>query len=165
MWWWLILALYVLVSIVGWVVTGRYKYRELAADPQANKYAAYSNYRKVTEEERLDACRKEAILYGAWSFLWPWAVVAAPFVGAYHGIGYLITSDVDKELEKKKQFEAAQKIVDEYNAKKKAEEEKVWDELLPAKEPSPWQQYNKARPLKCRNCGLPHRTRDCDEED
>ena len=82
-----------------------------------------------------------------------------PFVGTYYGISHLVTSGVNKELEEKKLAEKAQKIVDDYNAKQKAEEEKVWAELE-GKEPP-----RDPRPLKCPMCGLPHYEEDCDAED
>lgn len=160
---WFIPTLYFTVSIIGWVVIGRSDYRELASD--SFKFKSYvTEWGRVlpnrrTEEERLDKCRKEAMKSGAVAFWWPLALIAAPFYGAYRGIRYLITSDVDKELEKKKQLEKAQKIVDDYNAKKKAEEERIWAELE-GKEPP-----RDSRPLKCTYCGLPHRDYDCDFED
>lgn len=133
MWlWWFIPTLYVVVSLVLWVVTGRSEYREMVGN---NSFATvYDDYgrgrtRKLNEEERLERCRKEAIKNNALAFIWPLALIALPFIGTYQGVKYLITSDVDKELEQKKQLAAAQKIVDDYNAKKKAEEEKVWAEL------------------------------------
>lgn len=129
---WFLPTLYVLVSLAGWVVVGRKEYREYVANGSFATYIdEYGLYRRHTrtDEDRLETCRKEAMKQGAWSFLWPIALVVAPFIGAYYGISHLITSDVDKELEEKKLAEKAQKIVDDYNAKKKAEEEKVWAEL------------------------------------
>ena len=161
---WFIPTLYFTVSFVGWVIIGRQEYREYVANDSFKTWITEWGMNRYTrtEEQRLDKCRKEAMKAGAAAFWWPLALIAAPFYGAYLGIRYLVTSDVDKELEKKKQLEKAQKIVDEYNAKKKAEEERVWAEVE-GKEPP-----RDSRPLKCRHCGLPHRSYDCDmldEED
>ena len=157
---WFIPTLYVLVSLAGWTFMGRQEYRELVASGAYEYLPSTNGYpKKRSEEDRLERCRQDAVKHGGLAFLWPVALVVMPFIGTYYGISHLVTSGVNKELEEKKLAEKAQKIVDDYNAKQKAEEEKVWAELE-GKEPP-----RDPRPLKCPMCGLPHYEEDCDAED
>jgi hypothetical protein len=168
--WIMVPTVYLSVSLAAWVVLGRQYYRELVTQGSYELAAKkelgyrtgfYSESRYTAEEKekieqrRLELCRNSALKEGTLGLVWPVALIVAPFYLTGLGLKWAITSGVDKELEEKKQLAKAQKIVDDYNAKKKRDEDKLFDELL----------GNTSRKLKCPMCGLPHREEDCDAED
>lgn len=151
--WLLWLLIYPAVALPAWVIMGRIAYRSFARDSDfclngainesgTHFYYGTLEYRreeleKLSEETRerierirLEMCRKEAVSDGAAAFLWPIIAVVLPFFGLWKAVQWMITAGVDKELEREKEFKKAQKIVDEWNAKKKAEEDEAWSEVM-----------------------------------
>ena len=156
MWWllWFIPTVYSTVAIVTWTLLARSDYKEFVADGKTGlrelpskywdwdagqtdemRYDALKRQRNQKQREeienlRLDVCKDLAFTGNARvAWFWPLFFTIIPFFWLGNLIRWAATSGVDKEIQAKRDFEKAQRIVEEYNAKKKAEEDKIWKEL------------------------------------
>ena len=118
---WLWVAGYVAVGAVVALVSARVGYN---APEEGTR-----NYKEKCEEAAKEAATGALVAGALWPVLIAFFVVTAPFFLSFDGLVKFAGAKANREVEQKRTLEEAQRIVDEYSAKKDAEFDEEFKKL------------------------------------